>query len=115
MPSKIRSQVGTPPDCIPGSHLDRLRQTKRVSYTADYAAEGIPAPPVTLGGARSTVDVPMLKDNELVGAGGVCGGFTELEMNANERIRGPIKKLPEKAPRQVAGFVDWMQFELQSG
>ena len=50
------------------SHLDRLKQTKRVSYTADYAAEGIPAPPVTLGGARSTVDVPMLKDNELVGA-----------------------------------------------
>ena len=46
----------------------RLRQTKGVSYTADYAAEGIPAPPVTLGGARSTVDVPMLKDNELVGA-----------------------------------------------
>ena len=24
--------------------LDRLRQTKRVSYTADCAAEGIPAP-----------------------------------------------------------------------
>ena len=56
------------PQPLPGSHLDRLRQTKRVSYTADYAAEGIPAPPVTLGGARSTVDVPMLKDNELVGA-----------------------------------------------
>ena len=56
------------PQPLPGSHLDRLRQTKRVSYTADYAAEGIPAPPVTLGGARSTVDVPMLKDDELVGA-----------------------------------------------
>jgi GAF domain-containing protein len=56
------------PQPLPGSHLDRLRQTKRVSYTSDYAAEGIPAPPVTLGGARSTVDVPMLKDNELVGA-----------------------------------------------
>ena len=76
----FEAQVGTPPGLaeynrarpmpqpLPGSHLDRLRQTKRVSYTADYAAEGIPAPPVTLGGARSTVDVPMLKDNELVGA-----------------------------------------------
>ena len=76
----FEAQVGTPPELaeynrarpmpqpLPGSHLDRLRQTKRVSYTADYAAEGIPAPPVTLGGARSTVDVPMLKDNELVGA-----------------------------------------------
>jgi two-component system, NtrC family, sensor kinase len=69
----FEAQVGTPPELaqynrarpmpqpLPGSHLDRLRQTKRVSYTADYAAEGIPAPPVTLGGARSTVDVPMLK------------------------------------------------------
>ena len=56
------------PQPLPGSHLDRVKQTKRVSYTADYAAEGIPAPPVTLGGARSTVDVPMLKDGELVGA-----------------------------------------------
>jgi two-component system, NtrC family, sensor kinase len=76
----FEAQVGTPPELaehnrarpmpqpLPGSHLDRLRQTKRVSYTTDYAAEGIPAPPVTLGGARSTVDVPMLKDNELVGA-----------------------------------------------
>ena len=77
----VEAQVGAPPEfaeylnrarplpqLLPGSHLDRLRQTKRVSYTADYAAEGIPAPPVTLGGARSTVDVPMLKDNELVGA-----------------------------------------------
>jgi GAF domain-containing protein len=76
----FEAQVGTPPELaeyirarpmpqpLAGSHLDRLRQTKRVSYTADYAAEGIPAPPVTLGGARSTVDVPMLKDDELVGA-----------------------------------------------
>ena len=77
----VEAQVGAPPEFaeylnrarplpqpLPGSHLDRLRQTKRISYTADYAAEGIPAPPVTLGGARSTVDVPMLKDNELVGA-----------------------------------------------
>jgi GAF domain-containing protein len=78
---QVEAQVGTPPELaeylnrakpmpqpLAGSHLDRLRQTKRVSYTPDYAAEGISAPPVTLGGARSTVDVPMLKDNELVGA-----------------------------------------------
>ena len=76
----VKAQVGTPPELaeyinrkepiqvLPGSLLDRVKQTKRVSYTADYAAEGIPAPPVTLGGARSTVDVPMLKDGELVGA-----------------------------------------------
>ena len=51
----------------PGSHLERVMRTKRVSHTADYAAEGVASPPVTLGGARSTVDVPMLKDNELIG------------------------------------------------
>ena len=53
---------------LPGSHLDRLTRTKQVSHTIDYAAEGISSPAVTLGGARSTVDVPMLKDNELIGA-----------------------------------------------
>src|SRR5262245_17444716 len=53
---------------LKGSHLDRLMRTKQVSHTVDYAAEGIPSPPVKFGGARSTVDVPMLKDNELVGA-----------------------------------------------
>ena len=52
---------------LTGSHLDRVQRTKQVSYTADYAAEGIDSPPVKLGGARSTVDVPMLKENQLVG------------------------------------------------
>ena len=51
-----------------GSHLDYVMRTKQVSHTADYAADAVPAPPVTLGGARSTVDVPMLKDGELIGA-----------------------------------------------
>jgi GAF domain-containing protein len=52
----------------PGTHLDRIRRTKTVSHTPDYAAESAPDhPPVKLGGARATVDVPMLKDNELIG------------------------------------------------
>ena len=52
---------------IPGSLLDRIRRTKKLSHTADYAAEPAPGRAATLGGARSTVDVPMLKDNALVG------------------------------------------------
>jgi GAF domain-containing protein len=76
---RFASEVGTPPAFaeflrqrgafrpLAGSHLARVMQTKQVSYTADYAAEGIPSPPVKLGGARSTVDVPMLKDDELIG------------------------------------------------
>ena len=52
---------------IPGSLLDRIRRTKELSHTADYAAEPAPGRAATLGGARSTVDVPMLKNNALVG------------------------------------------------
>ena len=62
----LRQQRGSF-QAIPGSLLDRIRQTKKLSHTADYAAEPAPGRAVTLGGARSTVDVPMLKDNVLVG------------------------------------------------
>jgi len=51
----------------PGSQLDRVMRTKRVSHTADYAAEAVSSPAVTLGGARSFVAVPMLKDDALIG------------------------------------------------
>jgi GAF domain-containing protein len=76
---RFAAEVGTPPAFaelvrqrgpfrpLAGGHLDRVMQTKQLSHTADYAAEGIPSPPVKLGGARSMVDVPMLKDGELVG------------------------------------------------
>jgi GAF domain-containing protein len=53
---------------VPGSMLDRVLQTKQVQHTADYAAEPAPGRAVDLGGARSTVDVPMLKDGVLIGA-----------------------------------------------
>ena len=43
-------------------------QTKQVSHIADAAAEDYPATPAKLGGARSIVAVPMLKDDELIGA-----------------------------------------------
>src|SRR5262245_52319068 len=51
-----------------GSPLDRLLQTGDVIYTADEAAEPNPGAPARLGGARSLVAVPMLKDDKLVGA-----------------------------------------------
>jgi GAF domain-containing protein len=60
---------------LPQMALSRLRQTKQVVQIADLMAEqpyrdGFP-PLVTLvhlGGARTLVSVPMLKENELVGA-----------------------------------------------
>ena len=53
---------------VPGSPLDRAMQTKRVSHTADDAAQPMPSPPARLGGARSIVCVPMLKDGAVSGA-----------------------------------------------
>jgi GAF domain-containing protein len=52
----------------PGGLLDHLMKTKQVSHTADDTAEPVPVPASEFGGARSIVEVPMLKDDVLVGA-----------------------------------------------
>ena len=52
----------------PGTQLNKVMQTRQVSHTADYAADAPDSPPAKLGGARSTLDVPMLKNGKLVGA-----------------------------------------------
>jgi signal transduction histidine kinase len=52
---------------MPGSLPDRVIRTKQVSHTVDNAAEAVPGRAATLGGARSTVCVPMLKDDALIG------------------------------------------------
>ncbi|MGB8746671.1 MAG: GAF domain-containing protein, partial [Pseudolabrys sp.] len=51
-----------------GNSFDRMLQTKRVIHSVDQTKERVPSPSAKLGGARSHVSVPMLKDNELVGA-----------------------------------------------
>jgi adenylate cyclase len=48
--------------------LDRVIKTKHVVHIADIAAEQPDSGIAMLGGARSLVTVPMLKNNELVGA-----------------------------------------------
>jgi GAF domain-containing protein len=78
---QFTAEVGTPPEYAefqkrrrgfvqprPGTLLDRVARTKQAIHTADYAAEPFPGHAATLGGARSTVCVPMLKDDALVGA-----------------------------------------------
>jgi GAF domain-containing protein len=72
--------VGTPPAFVefqkqrgpflpePGGRLAHVMQTKQVSHAIDAAADAVPGYAAKLGGARSQVTVPMLKDNELVGA-----------------------------------------------
>ena len=48
--------------------LGRVFHTREVAHAVDYAAEAYLVPPARLGGARSAVAVPMLKDSALVGA-----------------------------------------------
>jgi hypothetical protein len=47
----------------PGTSLDYVTRTKKLFHTADRAAEPVPGPAPKLGGARSQVTVPMLKDD----------------------------------------------------
>jgi signal transduction histidine kinase len=74
------AEVDTPPEYAeyqsrrgpfqptPGGLLDRVMRTKQVSHSADDAAETVHSAAFTLGGARSRVVVPMLKDDVLIGA-----------------------------------------------
>jgi len=74
------AEVGTPPELteflrrrgpfrpIADGPLKRVLDTMRLSHTADYAADNPSSPAVRFGGARSTVDVPLIKDDVLVGA-----------------------------------------------
>ena len=53
---------------VPGRLFGRLSKTKRVIQVVDRATEPTQSPSVRYGGARSSIGVPMLKGNELVGA-----------------------------------------------
>jgi GAF domain-containing protein len=76
----LAAQFGTPPELAqfqrqrgpfeapPGGHLGEITRTKLLRHTADEAADPLPGKAATLGGARSTVYVPMLKDDLLIGA-----------------------------------------------
>ena len=53
---------------VGGTALSRILQTKEVFHAPDRAADSTLGPAARLAGARSLVAVPMLKDNQLVGA-----------------------------------------------
>ena len=46
----------------------QLSETKRVIHIVDRATDRDPSPSVRYGGARSSIAVPMIKENELLGA-----------------------------------------------
>ncbi len=51
----------------PSSYLGRALQTKRVTHSADIVTEDVTSIAGSLGGARSMVYVPMLKDGTAIG------------------------------------------------
>jgi len=61
----IRQRGSYRPDA--GVTFDRLLRTKDVIETADAMAEPVPNAAARFGGARSVINVPMLKDNDLIG------------------------------------------------
>jgi GAF domain-containing protein len=74
------AHFGTPPELIEfqrqrgpyrppaGSMLDRVIQTRQVSHTVNRGEIPAPSPAAKLGGARSLIAVPMLKEQALIGA-----------------------------------------------
>jgi GAF domain-containing protein len=52
----------------PGGILERLLRTKDVVCVADASAEPVPPPSAKIGGAKSSLNVPMFKDEAMVGA-----------------------------------------------
>src|SRR5262249_48212665 len=76
----LAAEVGTPLELAeahrqglltgptPGGLLDRAMRTKQVIHTADATVDAAVGLAAKFGGARSTICVPMLKDDELIGA-----------------------------------------------
>jgi signal transduction histidine kinase len=79
----LAAQFGTPPELAkdqrqrgpfrpePDSLFDSVVRTKQASHADDYAAKYPSSPAVKLGGARSFLAVPMLRDDVLIGAIGI--------------------------------------------
>jgi len=75
----VQAMVGAPPALVdallrkplippPGAPLGRMLRTKKLVHTLDAAAEERKPLSARLAGARSHIVVPMLKDDELIGA-----------------------------------------------
>jgi signal transduction histidine kinase len=70
MPQKLAEFLESrgPTRPVADSPLDRMLRTKQVVHVVDEMAEPVQSPAATLGGSRSTIAVPMLRDDELIGA-----------------------------------------------
>jgi len=85
-PAKLLEYLQSPSfQPTPGSHLDRVMRTKRPSHSADDTAEAVVGISARLGGARSTVCVPMIRENDLIGA--IFMYRTEVEPFTDKQIK----------------------------
>jgi class 3 adenylate cyclase len=66
-PDKYRLTREREPFIPSSTILNRVVKTKQIVHIADIAAENPQSDIVTLGGARTLINVPMLKENELIG------------------------------------------------
>ena len=78
----------------PGHNLERLVLTKDVVHIPDLAADKEAAPvPYTLAGARAALNVPLLKDDELIGSLLIYrqekGPFTDKQIELVQELRRP--------------------------
>ena len=107
----------------PGSDLDRIRSTKQIVHVADMQLEGpATAAIVELAGARTFLNVPMLKDNELIGTIGIyrqeVRPFTDKQIELvqnfaaqaviaieNARLLNDLNKLNQQLEQRVADQV----------
>ena len=76
----------------PGHNLERLVRTKDVVHIPDLSADMVAAPiPYDLAGARALLNVPLLKDNEVIGSILVyrheAGPFAEKQIEFGEKFR----------------------------
>ena len=107
----------------PGSDLDRIRSTKQIVHVADMQLEGpATAAIVELAGARTFLNVPMLKDNELIGTIGIyrqeVRPFTDKQIELvqnfaaqaviaieNARLLNDLNRLNQQLEQRVADQV----------
>jgi adenylate cyclase len=104
-------------------NLRRLMKTKQVDHVADQAAEEPHSGIATLGGARTLVTVPMLKDDELIGIIVIyrqeVRPFTEKQIELlknfaaqaviaieNARLLDDLNKLNQQLEQRVTDQVD---------
>ena len=107
----------------PGSDLDRVRTTKQINHIADMQAGGAATTAIVeLAGARTFLNVPMLKDDELIGTIGFyrqeVRPFTEKQIELvknfaaqaviaieNARLLNDLNKLNQQLEQRVTDQV----------